>query len=74
MTAYVGCCRKRYALDAWFVNPVFGHQSLAAELADPSAAYAAPAGRTLLGFNDDQVCGGGAHRGRSGDGPEAVDE
>lgn len=63
VTAYVGWCRERYAYDAWFVDQVFGHQSLATELADLSAAYAAPNGRTLLAFDDDgRVCGGGAYR------------
>lgn len=63
VTAYVGWCRERYAHDAWFVDQVFGHQSLATELADLSAAYAAPNGRTLLAFDDEgQVCGGGAYR------------
>ncbi len=63
VTAYVGWCRERYAHDAWFVDQVFGHQSLATELADLSAAYAAPNGRTLLAFDDDgRVCGGGAYR------------
>lgn len=63
VSAYVGWCRERYAHDAWFVDRVFGHQSLAAELADLAAAYAAPNGRTLLAFDEDgRVCGGGAYR------------
>ena len=31
VTEYVEWSRKRYAADAWFVEQVFGHQSLASE-------------------------------------------
>ncbi len=60
--AYVGWCRERYQDDAWFVERVFGHQSLAAELADLAAAYAPPNGQTLLAWVDGEVAGGGAYR------------
>jgi GNAT superfamily N-acetyltransferase len=62
VAAYVGWCRLRYADDAWFVERVFGHQSLATELADLSVAYAAPNGQTLLAIQGGEVCGGGAYR------------
>ncbi len=60
--AYVDWCRERYREDAWFVERVFGHQSLEDELAELSAAYAPPRGKTLLLIQDGEVCGGGAYR------------
>jgi ribosomal protein S18 acetylase RimI-like enzyme len=62
VSAYVGWCRERYRDDAWFVERVFGHQSLADELEDLAAAYAPPNGKTLLSVRDGEICGGGAYR------------
>ncbi len=62
VTAYVEWCRERYRNVDHVVDRVFGYQSLAAELADLSAVYAAPNGTTLLAWLDGEVCGGGAYR------------
>lgn len=60
--AYVDWCRERYHDDIWFVEQVFGHQSLESELQNVAAAYSPPRGRTLLAWHDGQLCGGGAYR------------
>ena len=60
--AYVGWCRSRYADLEWFVEEVFGHQSLEAELVALPTSYGPPSGKTLLIRSDQQVCGGGAYR------------
>jgi GNAT superfamily N-acetyltransferase len=60
--AYLTWCRDRYASLPWFVEAVFGHQALDAELAMLAEKYGPPAGRTLLLFRDDAVVGGGAYR------------
>ena len=62
VTEYVDWCRMRYREDAWFVNEVFGHQSLATELEALATTYGPPNGRAMLAVRDDEVCGGGAHR------------
>ena len=62
VTEYVEWCRTRYREDAWFVNEVFGHQSLATELETLAVSYGPPSGKTLLAIRDGQVCGGGAYR------------
>ena len=67
VTEYVDWCRARYREDAWFVNEVFGHQSLATELEALPFTYGSPNGKTLLAVRDGVVCGGGAYR-RLGDG------
>jgi|SRR6267142_20759 len=59
---YVRWCRTRYQDDEWFVDRVFGHQSLESELKALSATYGPPSGKTLLASRDGQVCGGGAYR------------
>lgn len=65
VTQYVDWCRVRYANDhAWFVERVFGYQSLEAERAGLSTAYTPPNGRVLLVRRDGEVCGGGAYRHR----------
>lgn len=64
VTEYVGWCRTRYAEHQWFVERVFGYQSLDAELAGLSTAYAPPRGRAFLARIDGVVCGGGAYRRR----------
>lgn len=60
--AYVDWCRERYASLPWFVEEVFGHQSLDAELENPAQKYGPPGGRTLLLRRDGVVVGGGAYR------------
>lgn len=65
VTQYVDWCRARYATDhAWFVERVFGYQSLDAELAGLATAYTPPNGRVLLVRRGGEVCGGGAYRHR----------
>ena len=59
---YVGWSRERYKADAWFVDQVFGHQSLETELQGLPLAYGPPQGKTLLAVRDGQVCGAGAYR------------
>ncbi|MEP7060925.1 MAG: GNAT family N-acetyltransferase [Betaproteobacteria bacterium] len=59
---YVQWCRARYRKDEWFVDQVFGHQSLASELAALPVSYGPPNGKTLVAFRDGQLCGGGAYR------------
>jgi GNAT superfamily N-acetyltransferase len=62
VTEYVEWSRARYRHDAWFVDQVFGHQSLAAELEALSVSYGPPRGKTLLATRDGHICGGGAYR------------
>ncbi len=59
---YVDWCRARYAHDAWFVNEVFGYQSIDEELKDLSIKYGPPKGKTLLIERDGEIVGGGAYR------------
>jgi len=60
--AYVDWCRDRYAHDSWFVNEVFGYQSIDEELKDLSIKYGPPNGKTLLIEKDGEIVGGGAWR------------
>ena len=62
VSEYVEWSRKRYAADAWFVEQVFGHQSLASELLTLSSEYGPPHGKTLLASRDGRVVGAGAYR------------
>jgi ribosomal protein S18 acetylase RimI-like enzyme len=62
VTQYVEWSRRRYQDDAWFVEQVFGHQSLAGELPTLSTKYGPPNGKTLLASRDGQVVGAGAYR------------
>lgn len=62
VTEYVEWSRKRYAADVWFVEKVFGYQSLNAELLTLSSEYGPPHGKTLLASRDGQVVGAGAYR------------
>ena len=59
---YAGWCRERYRDDTWFVDQVFGHQSLASELEDLPLKYTPPKGRAFLAREDDVICGCGAYR------------
>ncbi len=65
--AYVDWCRNRYADMPWFVEEVFGHQSLDDELKILASKYGHPAGRTLLAIMGDRVVAGGAYRRLSDD-------
>lgn len=60
--AYIDWCRARYHDDTWFVETVFGHQSLDDELTQLATKYGPPQGKTLLALRDGQVCGAGAYR------------
>lgn len=62
VTEYVQWCRVRYESDPWFVEQVFGYQSLDAELKTLAQAYGPPNGTTLLARRDDVISGGGAFR------------
>ena len=59
---YVAWTRGRYRDDASYVDRIFGHQSLAAEIDALSTVYGRPHGRTLLAVRDDEVCGVVAYR------------
>jgi GNAT superfamily N-acetyltransferase len=66
---YVAWFRVRYQDDAAFVDGIFGHQSLDAELQALSRAYSAPNGRAFLALREDgQVAGAGAYRRLAEDG------
>jgi GNAT superfamily N-acetyltransferase len=60
--AYIDWCRARYQTLPWFIEEVFGHQSLDAELKVLDAKYGTPLGRTLLAVMDGAVVAGGAYR------------
>jgi ribosomal protein S18 acetylase RimI-like enzyme len=62
ITQYVDWCRTRYQDDVWFINEVFGHQSLDTEINHLQRAYGAPQGAAFLAIRHDQVCGAGAYR------------
>jgi ribosomal protein S18 acetylase RimI-like enzyme len=62
LAEYVQWCRDRYRDDPWFVDRIFGHQSLDDELRSLSTTYAAPNGRTLMAVSDGVVCGTVAFR------------
>jgi GNAT superfamily N-acetyltransferase len=59
---YVCWCRKRYESIPWFVEEVFGYQSLEEELKGLDLKYGPPKGRTLLVEIDGQIVAGGAYR------------
>jgi putative acetyltransferase len=60
--AYLDWCRDRYTEMPWFVEEVFGHQSLDEELKGLAAKYGPPVGRTMIAVLDGQVVAGGAYR------------
>lgn len=62
VTEYVEWSRERYQEDAWFVEQVFGYQSLASELLTLPDAYGPPNGKTLLASRHGQIVGAGAYR------------
>ncbi|MEP7329251.1 MAG: GNAT family N-acetyltransferase [Betaproteobacteria bacterium] len=59
---YVDWCRDRYKEDVWFIDNVFGHQSLATELTALATSYGPPNGKTLLATRDGEIRGGVAYR------------
>jgi GNAT superfamily N-acetyltransferase len=67
VTEYVQWCRARYESNPWFVEEVFGFQSLEAELKTLPKAYGPPNGTTLLATRDGVISGGGAFRRFSAD-------
>ena len=62
ITQYVDWCRVRYQDDVWFINEVFGHQSLDTEIENLPRAYGSPRGTTLLAVRDGRIAGAGAYR------------
>lgn len=60
--AYVEWCRERYCDMPWFVEEVFGYQSLEDELGMLAQKYGRPSGRTMLAVTTDGVVAGGAYR------------
>ena len=62
VTEYVEWSRTRYAADVWFVEKVFGHQSLDSELQTLATEYGPPHGKTLLASRDGVIVGAGAYR------------
>ena len=60
--AYVAWCRERYSDMPWFVEEVFGYQSLEDELKALPQKYGQPAGRTILVRGNEGVMAGGAYR------------
>jgi GNAT superfamily N-acetyltransferase len=59
---YVDWCRARYADMPWFVEAVFGHQALDAELQQLAVKYGPPHGRVLIAEMDGRAVGGVAYR------------
>jgi GNAT superfamily N-acetyltransferase len=59
---YLAWSRARYLDDVWFVEQVFGHQSLDSELQELPARYGPPNGRALLVSVDGEIAGAGAYR------------
>ena len=57
VTEYVEWSRERYQEDAWFVEQVFGYQSLASELLTLPDAYGPPNGKTLLASRHGRTAG-----------------
>lgn len=60
--AYVEWSRQRYASLPWFVDDVFGYQSLDNELKDLAIKYGPPGGLTLLAELDGETVAAGAYR------------
>jgi GNAT superfamily N-acetyltransferase len=59
---YVDWCRERYGNMPWFVEEVFGYQSLEAELEVLPVKYGPPNGRTMVVEAGGQIVAGGAFR------------
>jgi putative acetyltransferase len=64
---YVDWCRERYSDMPWFVEEVFGYQSLEDELKVLAEKYGPPNGRTMVLEVDGKVVAGGAFRRSSAD-------
>ncbi len=62
VTEYVAWFRIRYREHPWFVDRVFGHQSLSTELEALSLSYSPPNGLALVAARDGRICGAGAYR------------
>jgi len=60
--SYVDWCRERYRDMPWFVEEVFGYQSLDDELKVLAVKYGQPNGRTMVVTLGDQIVAGGAYR------------
>ncbi len=59
---YVDWCRERYRDMPWFVEEVFGYQSLDDELKVLAVKYGPPNGRTMVVELGGQIVAGGAFR------------
>ena len=59
---YTSWLLQRLATEAWFMEGVLKHQSLAAELESLETIYAPPGGRLLLAEVDGRIAGGVAFR------------
>ncbi len=59
---YVDWCRERYGDMPWFVEEVFGYQSLEAELEVLPVKYGPPNGRTMVVEVGGKIVAGGAYR------------
>ena len=62
VSEYVAWCRVRYRDQPGFVDKVFGHQALAAELGLLCATYSSPSGKALVAVRDGESCGAVAYR------------
>jgi GNAT superfamily N-acetyltransferase len=65
--AYVDWCRARYREMPWFVEEVFGYQSLDEELKSLAVKYGPPNGRTMIARVDGEIVAGGAYKRLSAD-------
>lgn len=65
--AYVDWCRARYREMPWFVEEVFGYQSLDEELKILADKYGPPNGRTMIARIDGEIVAGGAYKRLSAD-------
>jgi GNAT superfamily N-acetyltransferase len=65
--AYVDWCRARYREMPWFVEEVFGYQSLDEELKILAVKYGPPNGRTMIARIDGEIVAGGAYKRLSAD-------
>lgn len=68
VTAYLAWCRQRYQAHPRFIEQVFDHQSIGAEIGRLAVAYSAPMGSALVAVCDGRVGGMVAYRRTAEDG------